>query len=237
MKSIFSKLPLSLQFNITITISIIFLTLVASVISIKLSSDALLDSQHLGLEKKITTTAELLSVPYQSLKPIVKSMANKLRHRFYGEFQLRPDKQVSINGESISVLSMNGQAITNDFTLVDQFTKDSQAPATVFQRVGDDFLRVSTSLKKQNGDRAFGTWLGKQHPGYKRLLNGQSFQGYAKLFGKHFITQYDPVLIKGQVVAILFVGVDVSNSVQQAFETIANVKIGDTGYIYHPNPT
>ena len=181
MKSMFSKLPLSLQFNIAITISIILLTLVAGFVSIKLSSNALLHTQHLGLEKKIATTAELLSTPYQSLTPIVGTMANKLRLTFSGELSLTANERVNINGESVTVMKLNGQAITKDFTLVDQFTKGSQAPATIFQRVGDDFLRVSTSLKKQNGERAFGTWLGKKHPWLSTAAQWSALSGLCQV--------------------------------------------------------
>ena len=102
-------------------------------------------------------------------------------------------------------------ALNNDFNAVDRFTRDTGGVATVFARKGEDFLRITTSLKKQDGDRAMGTLLDRNHPAYRLMLAGQPYTGRAVLFGKPYMTHYEPVRdAAGQVVAILFVGTDVS---------------------------
>jgi methyl-accepting chemotaxis protein len=60
--------------------------------------------------------------------------------------------------------------------------------STIFARSGDDFVRVTTSLKKQDGSRAIGTLLDRKAPAYALLLANKPYTGLAALFGKRLIT-------------------------------------------------
>lgn len=54
--------------------------------------------------------------------------------------------------------------------------------------------------------------LDRNHPGYARLLADESYIGPATLFGKQFMTQYDPIKdAGGKVIGLLFVGIDIVN--------------------------
>ncbi len=119
----------------------------------------------------------------------------------------------------------SGTAVLNkDFTAVDRFSQDTGGVATVFARKGEDFQRITTSLKTQAGERAMGTLLDRAHPAYRLMLAGQPYTGRAVLFGKPYMTHYEPVRdAAGQVVGILFVGTDVSTfdaSVEQQTNSV-----------------
>ena len=86
-----------------------------------------------------------------------------------------------------------GTSLSNNYTAVDKFTQFTGGVATVFGRKGDDYLRITTSLKKENGERALGTLLGKAHPAYAMLNEGKTYVGRATLFGKSYMTRYEPV--------------------------------------------
>jgi methyl-accepting chemotaxis protein-2 (aspartate sensor receptor) len=126
--------------------------------------------------------------------------------------------------EATGELRNAGAMLNNDFTIVDKFTRDTGGVATVFARKGEDFMRVTTSLKKQDGERAMGTLLDRAHPAYALALNGQPFTGRAVLFGKPYMTHYEPVKnTAGKVVGILFVGSDIS-----LFEDSLKAQVLDT---------
>ena len=61
-------------------------------------------------------------------------------------------------------LSHGGELLNGRYQEVDAFTVNSGAVATIFALQQGDFLRISTSLKKETGERATGTLLGKNHP-------------------------------------------------------------------------
>ena len=104
-----------------------------------------------------------------------------------------------------------------DFSLPDAFLRDAGATSTFFVRVNQNFVRVTTSIKRQNGDRPLGTPLDRSYPGYSGLLVGQSYVSYATLFGTQYMTHYDPVFDRsGAVIGVLYVGIDVSSYRQMA---------------------
>ena len=90
-------------------------------------------------------------------------------------------------------LYLGNELLNNNFAEVDEFQQMSAGVATLFVRSGEDFVRVSTSLTKQDGSRAIGTLLDHQHPAYQRLLAGQGYVGRALLFDRCYMTQYTPV--------------------------------------------
>ncbi len=112
---------------------------------------------------------------------------------------------------SLGMLYLDGIAINDDFAVVDKFSEDTGGVATVFARKGDDFVRITTSLRDLKGERVMHTVLDRQHPAYQLMLHGKPYVGRADLFGKPYMTAYEPVRdASGQVVGILFVGTDLS---------------------------
>ncbi|WP_303229385.1 methyl-accepting chemotaxis protein [Comamonas kerstersii] len=120
------------------------------------------------------------------------------------------DGEMSLD-TSLGMLYLDGIAINDDFAVVDKFSEDTGGVATVFARKGDDFVRITTSLRDLKGERVMHTVLDRQHPAYQLMLQGKPYVGRADLFGKPYMTAYEPVRdASGQVVGILFVGTDLS---------------------------
>jgi methyl-accepting chemotaxis protein len=66
----------------------------------------------------------------------------------------------------------------------------------------------STSVRRDDGTRAVGTFLGKESAAYKPITQRQRYLGRAKILGKDYFTCYDPILDeRGNVIGILFVGI------------------------------
>ena len=150
-----------------------------------------------------------------------------------GRFSLDESKTVAIGDQATPLLRTGGIPLNLNFEQVDRFSAVTGCVATIFARQGDDFVRITTSLKKENGQRAVGTLLGKTHPGYPSIVAGKPFLGKARLFGKDYMTKYQPVLDDGgRVIAILFVGLDFTEGMQSLKDKIGKVKIGENGYVF-----
>ena len=130
-----------------------------------------------------------------------------------------------------------GSSLKDNFTAVDKFNQFTGGVATVFSRKGDDFVRLTTSLKKENGERALGTMLGKTHPAFAGLMQDKAYIGRAMLFGKPYMTRYEPIHdAEGKVVGALFIGFDLS-PFQTSLEALAaQSKLFDTGGLYVIDP-
>jgi methyl-accepting chemotaxis protein len=119
-----------------------------------------------------------------------------------------------------------GMLLNDDFAEVDMFHALNGGVATIFMRKGDDFERISTSLKKQDGQRAVGTLLDRQHPAYALMLQGKTYTGRAVLFGKPYMTHYEAVRdAADQVVGILFIGFDATS-----FQTSLEKLVGEARF-------
>jgi methyl-accepting chemotaxis protein len=162
-------------------------------------------------------------------------------HRFYtafeaeyqGAFALDTSKVILAGSTPTPALFNGDSAINLQFDKVDQYSQRTGVTATVFVKKGDDFVRISTSVKKENGERAVGTMLDRQHPAYAHLMSGKGYRGMAILFGKQFVTEYQPVFdTQRKVVGVLYVGVDISQDMELLKEKIRKLKIGESGFFY-----
>jgi len=151
-----------------------------------------------------------------------------LVEKFYASFKAEFGPGFTLD-ENEGLLKNWGSPINGDTAAVDRFAANSGGIATVFMRKGDDFVRISTSLKKENGERAVGTMLGKAHPAYQTLMAGNPYDGRAVLFGKPYMSRYQPVKDdSGKVIGILYVGFDVT-----AFDTSIAKIAEDTRFFDH----
>jgi len=150
-----------------------------------------------------------------------------------GEFSLDTASTVDVAGKQVPVLKNGGTPLNLDFSAPDRFTRETGGNATIFVASGEDFVRVSTSVRKENGERAVGTVLDHASPAYARLRAGKPYVGLVTLFGKQTITDYEPVRdAAGKVIAVLYVGIDISADLALLKDRIKSMKVGDTGYVY-----
>jgi methyl-accepting chemotaxis protein-2 (aspartate sensor receptor) len=188
------------------------------------------------VQEKTTLLAEMIDTFHLNFQNEVAIKA-KIFHSFFpAGITLDADKKVDINGKTVPLLKHGEADLNLDFTLPDKFTALTGVTATVFVKSGEDFVRVSTSLKKEDGARAVGTVLDHAHPAFSLLQSGQSYSGMATLFGKQFMTEYDPIKnAGGQVIGALYVGADFSRQVGAIKDKIRAIKIGQTGYFFAIN--
>jgi methyl-accepting chemotaxis protein len=151
--------------------------------------------------------------PLLPLKAQVSRHARTLTGYFPAPFARDESNGVDILGVLTPRL-LNGNTVLNfNYNDVDRFTSSTGSTGTLFVVRGEDFVRVTTSVKQQNGARAVGTVLDRSHPAYRLLRRGQAYTGYATLFGRQYMTQYEPIRDSaGNVIGALYVGFDVSEA-------------------------
>ncbi|WP_229419428.1 methyl-accepting chemotaxis protein [Pseudoduganella dura] len=209
-------------------------TLTGLIMFISVSTSRLLEQRAMAsLQQDLTGVKNMVELFNTAGVSEVNSFAKVFAASFDGAFTLDPSATVEVGGKSTPTLKIGETILNNNFTLPDQFTRITGGGATVFVASGEDFIRISTTTKKEDGSRAVGTALDHKHPGYAPLRSGKSYIGLATLFGKPFITRYDPLRdASGKVIGVLYVGADVSQEILTLKERIKSIKIGTTGYFY-----
>ncbi|MGY6152466.1 methyl-accepting chemotaxis protein [Paraburkholderia graminis] len=188
------------------------------------------------IAEKDRSIAAMISLFDKALSAEVDRSTSLFASFLPSTYTLDETQKIDVNGVATPTFKAGDKVLNMDFTIPDQFLERSGAVATIFARTGDDFVRVTTSLKKQDGSRAIGTLLDRNGPAYALVVANKTYTGLAALFGKRWITQYRPVTdASGRVIGALFVGVNVDPEIQQVQDGIRKLKIGDSGYYFVVN--
>lgn len=186
--------------------------------------------------------AELTRVNQQAIDMIeayaraLEQSAQMLGAEFSAKFthlSVSPEEKRQTGEQSLPTLRMGTTVLNNHPEHVDGFTQATGATATVFVVEGEDFYRVTTTVKREDGSRALGTRLDRGHPGYARLRAGLPYTGQATLFGRQFMTHYQPLRDNaGKVVAVAYIGIDFTDSLRALKDRILSIRVGEFGYLY-----
>lgn len=214
-------------------IGIFALVLTGFIVTVYLVTDRVMERRAgQDISEKTELLLHLLESADRDLRKQIGFMAKSFQGKLSGNLELGTET-IDILGKQTPLLKLNNTPLNLNFTLVDGFTQTTGIVATVFARTGDDFLRVTTSLKNEKGERAIGTLLDRAHPGYKAVLEGGTYTGMATLFGHKYMTQYDPIKdSSGRLIGLSFVGLDFTAYVAELYATFEHLKVGKTGYFY-----
>ena len=97
--------------------------------------------------------------------------------------------------------------MNNSFDVVDAVVKEHGGTATLFVKSGDEYVRVATNVKKDDGSRAIGTVLDPNGSAIAMIKKGEAYYGDATILGKPYVTGYDAIKDdSGNVIGIYYVG-------------------------------
>lgn len=137
--------------------------------------------------------------------------------------------------------------VNNNYEIVDKIRDRIGGTATIFQlktidrsKASDQAIRawqgdqamfrISTNVKKRNGDRAIGTIVSK--PVYDTVMRGKTFFGRAWVVNDWYTTAYEPLKgPDGDIIGILYVGVRESEYQAVLLDQLSNTVIGKRGHI------
>ncbi|WP_077038265.1 Cache 3/Cache 2 fusion domain-containing protein, partial [Pelomonas sp. KK5] len=199
------------------------LALVTGVVSVMLTRSA--------NERVLTWVAD----KSQSMVDAMNAMDDTSRvlvERNFGSFRQEFGPSFTLD-EASGDLRDWGPKLNGNFTQVDKFAAVTGGVATVFAAKDGDFERITTSLKNAKGERAMGTKLGPQHPAFATVSAGKPYAGRAILFGRPYMTYYEPIKSDaGKLIGLLFVGFDLDSFDKAMDGMAASARFFDTGGTY-----
>lgn len=98
-----------------------------------------------------------------------------------------------------------------NYDFVDQIRAAGIATATIFQRIPQGYLRISTNVKKDDGSRAINTYIPNLSPVAQAIDRGQSFYGRAYVVNDWYLTAYTPIVLDDSIKGMLYIGVKEKN--------------------------
>ncbi len=224
---------ISIKYKISIAVAVLVLFgsfFTGLFISTKLSSIAEQEAVEI-LQRELSFMKQAVSMYDKNAKSQVDRMFGMFLH------SLPKDAAKKDNGLDVPTITLGGVAANSNYALVDKFAEHAKGSvSTIFVKHNDDFIRVTTSLKKEDGSRAVGTMLDRKHPAYKMLMGKQEYIGSAKLFKKDYMTKYAPIVsATGDVIGAVFLGIEVTDELANLKNLLKSLRFGKTGYAYVVN--
>lgn len=174
------------------------------------------------IEAILNVTDEVFSERVQSSLKILKSNAQEIGAPRLGG-------RVVVNSQPANQLFLGDEPVANNFQLVDTVTDLMGGTATIFSRQGDDFIRISTNVMK-NDKRAIGTKLSPTGKAMKAIQNKKPYFGQVDILGNSYLTAYDPIFDRNnEVIGIWYVGYKAA--LETLNEEVKKMRILDEGFV------
>lgn len=178
-----------------------------------------------GIKNMVSTQDKIVSLWLESGAAAFTYKLSSL-----GESRFDYEHMVDIAGHRMPTWYIGNQVITNDHTLVDELSGEENLQATIFMLHNNEFVRVSTNVRKDDGSRIVGTIL-NSGPVYNKIINGQQFLGRASVEGIWQATIYRPILDKkGKLIGVFVLGR--REREYEIIDAIKKISIGDSGYVF-----
>jgi methyl-accepting chemotaxis protein len=220
----FDNATIGRKITLICLILVIIPTLVLGYVAYTSAESAIHESIKINLEVQSQDLEEATKTAYELTQVKVKSDLNVLHEHFYAK-----GKPEIING---NLMLGSSYKVNDNFEIVDNVQNLLGGAATIFQKKGDQAIRISTNVIGEDGKRAIGTPVSPAV--YDAVINkGQTYYGTATVVGKKYITAYEPIKnAAGEIIGILFVGVEEGSTIGILQDQIKSKKIGENGYVF-----
>jgi AraC-like DNA-binding protein len=194
----------------------------------QITEDAGLDDAILSLSNHINQSAVQLQL--QVNQALEKAVA---LFRKMGDITLSESRQVKVealnqlNNErfkiALPLMLGGGQSLCYNYTLVDRIYTETKCHSTIFQRIPQGFLRISTNVTTSENKRAVNTFIPLDSLVVQTILRGETYRGSAFVVNNWQATAYEPIWIEGKIEGMLYVGL--REYLPQMTKRISNVKL------------
>ncbi|MCB0579413.1 MAG: Cache 3/Cache 2 fusion domain-containing protein [Phaeodactylibacter sp.] len=133
-----------------------------------------------------------------------------------GPLVVRPDNQLRIHAINqvthdqvravVPGWHLGRRLVHHSTELVDRIRQHTNCQATIFQRIPEGFLRISTNIETMDGRRAVGTFIPNSSPVIQAVLKGETYRGSAFVMNNWYASVYEPFELGGRIEGILYIG-------------------------------
>lgn len=131
----------------------------------------------------------------------------------------------------IPVFELGGKQLYNSKEFTDKTSELFGITTTIFQKIDSGFLRISTNVLDDEGERAVGTYIPNQSPVIQTINKGETYFGRAFVVNDWYMTAYEPIYLGDEIVGILYVG-DKEKDLFKLREILNSLRIAKTGYVF-----
>ena len=218
----FRSLKIGIRFSLLISLSYLVIMAVISFTTSGIQKKHIIENADIQMSEEVRDLYNILDIQINGNQEKVNVSLN-LAHSYLSSLgkitaerktlSIPAQDQITKEGITVTVPAwkIGGKMIQYDTTIVDAIQKMSVETATIFQKIPQGFLRISTNVMKLDGHRAMGTYIPNSSPVIKAVMKGEAFRGRAFVVNDWYLTAYEPIYVEGKIQGILYVGVKEKN--------------------------
>lgn len=213
-----NNLKIGLRLNIILSLVMVITISAMGIYTINMGKKNSIKDADLQMSEQILDLSKVIEIQLEeNQKRVDYAIYTALEVLDYaGEMSLADENislsavnQVSKASQTVSLkpLAIGDESLINNTRLVDKIQQLTGATATIFQKIPSGYLRISTNVLKENGERAMGTFIPNGSPVVNAIENGQRFSGRAFVVNDYYLSVYEPLRINGKIEGMIYVGV------------------------------
>ncbi len=219
------------KFSILIGITILILMTVFTTFMIKNINTNLIKELESNLTIEVKNYYNTAEIYNDSLEVNSLNLMNIFEKSF---LNLRKKGTATVNINGVETLGLyNGfSRLNKNFEPVDHFQELTGAVSGVYVKDGDEYIRITSSLKNENDERILLDKIDPNEQIYKKIEAKEKYVGLENIAGKNYMSVYSPIVKDDEIIGALYVGFDFTKGLETLKKKLREVVIGKTGYIY-----
>ncbi|MFP4065174.1 MAG: Cache 3/Cache 2 fusion domain-containing protein [Bacteroidales bacterium] len=233
------RMPLKLRLLLPLTLIIVTVIALVTLWFVRSSISTFNQQLETTLQLEVKTITKMFERERVLKLENVESNLRVANNHFYASPLQIPEETVSAEIENqdtgekhIATLNQwqhNGYLLHESNAFVDRLADLIGGTVTVFQQVDSGFVRISTNVRRPDGERATYTYIPNDSPVAESMMKGETYFGRAVVVDEWYITAYDPIIINDEVVGMLYVG-DREKDMEELNRILQELRIGESGY-------
>lgn len=215
-----NNMKIGLRLNLVLSAVMIIIISSVGIYTISLQKEKIIDDTDLRMKEQVNDLSNIIEMELK------KNQENIQRSLHIAQSLLMRDGGIS---EAKGVYSLKGKLLTENSDFVDEVTALTGASVSIFLKDQNGYVRVSTSLKSEDGKRATGTRMEAGSDVVKTIESNQVYSGRAKVLNSMFLTSYAPIIKDGAVIGLIGVGVP-EKDLQSLKQIFQSKKYFESGY-------
>jgi methyl-accepting chemotaxis protein-2 (aspartate sensor receptor) len=222
---------LSAQFILILVLVFLAGTALTSLFTWRMSSATSEETMLANLDAQLGMLEASLNTLHKDAERSLVSAVAGLAQLAPPPYSLHPNEPVSVGDRQAPMLRAAGAPLSGHHQACDQVSAIVGGVCSIFARQGEDFVRVSSTVKKPDGSRAVGTLLDRKGAAYAAAMKGEDSLSVSIVQGKTFMALYRPIKDdQQQVIGVIAVGYDLTERLATFKAQLASLRIGETGY-------
>ncbi|WP_108061851.1 methyl-accepting chemotaxis protein [Poseidonibacter lekithochrous] len=219
------------KFSILIGITILVLMIIFTIFMISNINKNLIKELESNLKIQVNNYHQTAQIYNDSLEKNSMILLNVFEKSFLN-LRKKGNRKVKINGVETLALFDGFSRLNKNFQPVDHFTELTGAVSAVYVKDGDEYIRITSSLMDEKGERILLDTIKPSSNTYKNIQNKEKFIGLEEIANKSYMSVYSPIIKNDEIIGALYIGYDFTKGLETLKKKLKEVVIGDTGYIY-----